>query len=289
MFIGAYTAIITPFNSRGGVDYEVLRRLVEFQIENGIDGLVPVGTTGESPTVDYEEHKKIIETVVAAASRRVKIIAGTGGNSTAEAVELTKFAVACGADATLQVTPYYNKPNQEGLYRHFSVIADLGLPVVLYNVPGRTAVEISEQTVARLARHPNIAALKEAGGSVQRVSRILDECDITVLSGDDALTLPMMIVGAKGVISVASNIAPKAVSDMVRKALDGEWAAAAAMHRKLFRLFTDLFIDTNPIPIKAAMAMAGLAEETYRLPLCPMDEKRKQKLAGTLKGLGIIS
>lgn len=289
MLSGAYTAIITPFDKSGNVDYAALKRLVEFQIENGIDGIVPVGTTGESPTLDNDEHKKVIETAVEAANRRVKIIAGTGANSTAEAIELTEFAVKCGADATLQVTPYYNKPNQEGLYRHFSAVADIGLPVVLYNVPGRTSAEISEQTVARLAQHPKIVALKEAGGSVQRVSRILSECDICVLSGDDALTLPMMIVGARGVISVASNVAPKPVADMVHQALGGKWDAAAALHKKYFRLFTDLFIDTNPIPIKAAMAMAGLAEETYRLPLCAMDEKRRQKLAECLKELGIVS
>jgi 4-hydroxy-tetrahydrodipicolinate synthase len=255
MFKGAYTAIVTPFNKKGEVDYRKLRHLVELQIKGGIDGIVPVGTTGESPTLDYDEHRKVIETVVEAARKRIVIIAGTGANSTREAVELTRFAKESGADATLQVAPYYNKPSQEGLARHFLEVADIGLPVVLYNIPGRTGVEIAVNTVARLAKHPKITTLKEAGGSVQRVSQILDKCNICILSGDDPLTLPMMSVGAKGVISVASNIAPRAVVEMVHAALAGNWARAMAMHRKYFRLFTDIFIDTNPVPIKAAMAM----------------------------------
>lgn len=288
MFTGAYTAIVTPFNKDGSVDYEKLRELIAMQINAGIDGIVPVGTTGESPTVDVDEHEKIIEVTIAACRGKIKVIAGTGANSTAEALELTRHALQAGADGTLQVTPYYNKPNQEGLYRHFSAVADLGLPVVLYNVPGRSAREIEVATIARLAKHPKIVCVKEAGGSVDRVSQILTACNITVLSGDDSLTLPMMALGAKGIISVASNIAPKPVADMVHAAAAGRWDEARALHMKYYRLFTDIFVDTNPIPIKAAMAMAGMIEETYRLPLCETSDANKKKLAECLRQVGLI-
>ena len=283
MFEGAYTAIVTPFDRKGRVDYDKFRELIELQIAGGIDGIVPVGTTGESPTLDFSEHKLMIETAVKTAKGRIKVIAGTGANSTTEAVELTDFAARVGADGSLQVTPYYNKPTQEGLYRHFSMVADLGLPIVLYNIPGRCGVEIALETVFRLARHPKVAAIKEAAGSVARVSQITGNCNLTVLSGDDPLTLPMMISGAKGVISVAANVEPKPVADMVHHALAGRWAEAAALHRKFTPLFSDLFLETNPIPIKAAMAMRGLIEETYRLPLCEMSPRNREKLAKTLQ------
>ncbi len=289
MFTGAYTAIVTPFNTNGTVDYGKLRALIALQIAAGIDGIVPVGTTGESPTVDVDEHEKIIEACIAAGKGKLKIIAGTGANSTAEALVLTRHALNAGADGTLQVTPYYNKPNQEGLYRHFSAVADLGLPVVLYNVPGRSSREIEVSTIARLATHPKIVAVKEAGGSVDRVSQILRACSITVLSGDDPLTLPMMAVGAKGVVSVASNIAPKPVADMVHAAAAGRWDEARALHMKYHRLFTDIFVDTNPIPIKAAMAMTGLIEEVYRLPLCETTAANKKRLAECLREIGLLS
>jgi 4-hydroxy-tetrahydrodipicolinate synthase len=201
---------------------------------------------------------------------------------------LTRFAAAAGADGTLQVAPYYNKPNQEGLARHFLEVAEAGLPVVLYNVPGRTGGEIAVETVARLAQHPKITTLKEAGGNVARVSRILDQCEIDVLSGDDPLTLPMMSIGAKGVISVAANIAPEAVVKMVRAALEANWAEAISLHRRYFRLFSDVFLDTNPIPVKAGLAMLGLIEEEYRLPLSPMDGKLKDKLAACLRELNLM-
>ncbi len=288
MFTGAYTALVTPFNTNGSVDYGKLRALIAMQIEGGMDGIVPVGTTGESPTVDVDEHEKIIETCIAAGKGKLKIIAGTGANSTAEALTLTKHALDAGADGTLQVTPYYNKPNQEGLYRHFSAIADLGLPVVLYNVPGRSGREIDISTIARLASHPKVVAVKEAAGSVDRVSSILRVCSLTVLSGDDSLTLPMMAVGGKGVISVASNIAPKPVATMVHAAAAGRWDEARALHMKYHRLFSDIFIDTNPIPIKAAMAMAGMIEEVYRLPLCETTAANKKKLAECLKEIGLL-
>ena len=284
MFSGTYTALVTPFNKDGSVDFGKVKDLIARQIDGGVAGIAPVGTTGESPTLDFPEHEHVIE----AARGRIQVIAGTGANSTAEALMLTRHARDAGADATLQVTPYYNKPNQEGLYRHFSEVADLGLPVVLYNVPSRTGREISVETVARLSRHPKVLAIKEAGGSVDRVSEILTQCSITVLSGDDSLTLPMMAVGAKGVISVASNLVPRAVSDMTRYALEGHLAEARAMHLRLYPLFRDLFMDANPIPVKAAMAMAGLIEEVYRLPMCAMSDKLREQLRQTLKSIGIL-
>ncbi|OQA26838.1 MAG: 4-hydroxy-tetrahydrodipicolinate synthase [Verrucomicrobia bacterium ADurb.Bin345] len=288
MWQGAYTAIVTPFNRDGSVDYGKLRELIDLQVAGGVDGIVPVGTTGESPTLDFDEHEKVIEVSIEAARKRIKVIAGTGANATAEAVMLTRHAKEAGADATLQVTPYYNKPSAEGLRRHFTAVADLGLPTILYNIPGRTGREIPLDTVVELAKHPHIVAVKEAGGSVDRVSQILARCEIEVLSGDDSLTLPMMAVGGVGVISVASNVAPKAVADMVHAALQGDWQPARELHRRYYRLFTDLFLDTNPIPVKAALAMMGLIEEVYRLPLCETSAKGKEQLRGTLKVLGLI-
>ena len=285
---GTYTAIVTPFNLDESVDYGRLRALIDLQAVAGVDGLVPVGTTGESPTLSMDEHNRVIEETVNAARGRLCVIAGTGANATSEAIELTQHAMDAGADATLQVTPYYNKPSQEGLYRHFSAVADLGLPVVLYNIPGRTGRDIAIDTVVRLARHENIVAVKEAGGSVDRVSETLSRCDITVLSGDDALTCPMMAVGATGVISVASNVAPKAVADLTHHALAGRWDEALGLHRSLYRLFGDLFIDTNPIPVKAALAMMGLCEEVYRLPMCEMSDDKRERLRVTLVACGLL-
>ncbi|NLL83128.1 MAG: 4-hydroxy-tetrahydrodipicolinate synthase [Lentisphaerae bacterium] len=288
MLSGTFTAIVTPFDSYGAVDYNCLCELVEWQVVSGVEGIVPVGTTGESPTLEWEEHLKVIERVVKCADGRVKVIAGTGANSTAEALYLTKSVQSMGVDATLQVTPYYNKPNQEGLYRHFATIADLGLPVVLYNVPGRCSREIAIETIVRLAKHPGVAAVKEAGGSVDRVSAILNACDITVLSGDDSLAVPMISVGAAGLISVASNILPGEVSAMVRAAISGDFVAASAAHRRLYPLFHDLFIDTNPIPVKTALAMMGRIGEEFRLPLCGTSEAIREQLAKTLRALGVV-
>lgn len=288
MFQGAYTALITPFGRDGAVDYGRLRELVEFQIAGGIDGLVPVGTTGESPTLDAAEHVEVIRVVVETAARRVQVIAGSGANSTAEALELTARARDAGADGTLQVTPYYNKPTQTGLLRHFTAVADLGLPVVLYNVPGRSACEIAIATVAELARHPHVVAVKEAAGSVDRVSRIKAVCDLDVLSGDDGLTLPMMSVGACGVISVASNVAPRAVADLVHAAAAGRWDEARRLHYQYYNLFNDVFIETNPIPVKAAVEMIGLAPAFYRLPLCEMAGANREKLRATLQQCGLV-
>ena len=268
---GVYTALVTPFTKEGKVDYGKLGELLEIQIAGGVDGVVPVGTTGESPTLDAEEHMKVIEETVKRAAGRCNVMAGTGANCAEEAVALTKHAAEVGADCTLQVTPYYNKPTQEGLYRHFSMVADTcKLPVVLYNVPGRTGTPIAAETIARLAKNTNIIAVKEAGGSVERVSEILSLCDIAVMCGDDSLTVPMMSVGAKGVISVASNIIPAELKKMTDACAAGDFASALLLHRKYYKLFKTLFIESNPIPVKAAMAILGQIEEVYRLPLCEM-------------------
>ena len=284
---GTYTALVTPFIN-GKVDYDTLSKLVHMQIDAKIDGLVPVGTTGESPTLNVDEHLKVIETVVKVAAGRCSVIAGTGANSTSEAVHLTTMAKKVGVDATLQVTPYYNKPTQEGLYRHFSTVADeCGLPVVLYNVPGRSGTPIAVDTVARLSNNPNIICVKEAGGSVERVSAILACCDITVLSGDDSLALPMMAVGAKGVISVATNLIPARVKSMIDAFLNSDYTEAMKMHRELYPFFRDIFIETNPIPIKAAMANKNLIKEEYRLPMSPIADDNMEILKKTMQNLGI--
>ena len=287
---GTITAMVTPFGKDGAVDYGRLAEFVDWQCESGVEGLCPVGTTGESPTLDHAEHHKVIEETIRFAKGRVKIIAGTGANSTAEAVSLTKAAIAMGgADACLQVTPYYNKPNPEGLYRHFMTVADLGLPVVLYNVPGRSGREIPLDVVARLSSHPMIVAIKEAAGSVERVSAIKVRCpNLTVLSGDDSLALPMISVGAAGVISVASDVMPKEISDFIRTALAGDMAAARALHLKYYNLFHDLFIDTNPVMVKEALALMGKLDLVYRLPLCETTAANRAKIAETLKELGVL-
>ena len=287
-FTGVYTALVTPFSADGAVDFQTLEELVEFNIAGGVDGIVPVGTTGESPTLRPEEHLKVIETVVRRAAGRCKIMAGTGANSTVEAVELTQAAKEFGIDGTLQVTPYYNKPNNSGLIQHFAAVADIGVPVVLYNVPGRSAVEIPLEVVAELSLHPDVVSVKEAAGSVQRVIDIKALCDIEVMSGDDALALPMIKAGGCGVISVASNIIPSEVVALIHAALDNNYALAEELDQKYAQLFSDLFIDTNPIPIKAAMAMKGLLEETYRLPMCATTDENKAALRASLKNAGVL-
>jgi len=287
-FRGVYTALVTPFTKSGEVDWKKLTELVERQIKAGIDGIVPVGTTGESPTLNGEEHLKVIKTTVETVAGRCKVIAGTGANSTAEAIELTRAAKEFGIDGTLQVTPYYNKPNQTGLIRHFSAVADLGVPVVLYNVPGRTGREIAIETVVELSKHPNIVSIKEAAGSVERVTEIKKRCNIEVMSGDDVLALPMIREGAYGVVSVASNIIPAEMLALVHAALDGDFETAEKLHNRYEQLFKHLFIDTNPIPIKAAMAMKGLIEEVYRLPLCETSDENKRVLRETLEKTGVL-
>lgn len=287
---GTITAMVTPFDKTGAVDYKKLEDIVHAQVEGGVEGICAVGTTGESPTLSHDEHHKVIEKTIEFARGKVKIIAGTGANSTAEAVSLTKAAIAMGgADASLQVTPYYNKPNAEGLYRHFMTVADLGLPVILYNVPGRAGREIPLDVVKRLAAHPMVIAIKEAAGSVERVSAIKNIVpDFTVLSGDDSLTLPMISVGAEGVISVASNVIPREMSEMVRLALAGDFTGALAYHRKYYNLFHDLFIDVNPVMVKEAMAMTGALERSFRLPLCETSDANLEQMRKTLSAIGLL-
>lgn len=288
MFEGAYTAMITPLRD-GQVDTDRLIANVRFQITSGITGLVPVGTTGESPTLSHDEHRKVIETVVKAAAGKVKVIAGTGSNATSEALELTRHAKSVGADAALMVNPYYNKPTQEGLYRHFMTVADgVGLPIVLYNIPGRTGITMSARTVARLYEHPSIVAIKEATGSMDMASEIAGLCDIPILSGDDSLTLPLMSLGGKGVISVVSNLLPGRVSALVKAGLAGDYAGARKIHYELLPLFKAAFVETNPIPIKIAMQLAGLDTGELRLPLCEMQPENLQTLQQVLKQMKVI-
>jgi 4-hydroxy-tetrahydrodipicolinate synthase len=291
MFNGTYTALVTPFR-RSQIDEAALQRLIKMQIQAGVDGIVPVGTTGESPTVDYEEHIRIIELSVKFAAGKVKIIAGTGGNSTKEAIYLTQEAEKAGADGSLQVAPYYNKPTQEGLFQHFRAIARATkLPVILYSIPSRCGVEIGVETVARLAHDfKNIVGIKEAGGNPDRVSQLRAATGpkFTILSGDDSLTLPFMAVGAQGVISVASNVIPREVTRMVKAFATGNAATALKLHTKFYPLFKDLFIETNPIPVKAALAMMGLIAEEYRLPLVLMAAANREKLRKTMKACGLI-
>ena len=275
---GAITAMVTPFRD-GKVDENRLREQIEYQITQGIDGLVPVGTTGESPTLDFPEHERVIELTVQVAKRRVPVIAGVGGNATSEALELHGFAKKVGADAGLSVNPYYNKPTQEGLYRHFMTLADkVELPIVLYNIPGRTGVTMSAQTVARLAKHPNIIAIKEATGSIDMASEIMSECDLPIVSGDDSLTLPLMSIGGVGVISVASNLLPAQIKKMVKLAADGNFAEAAIIHRRLFPLIKSLFLDGNPVGVKYAMKIAGRDTGELRLPLWEASEGTKRTI-----------
>lgn len=287
---GTITALVTPFAKDASVDYGALKALVEEQTAAGVEGICSVGTSGESPTLTHEEHHEVIARTAEYAAGKTMIIAGTGANSTAEAISLTRSAIAMGgAQATLQVTPYYNKPNPEGLYRHFMTIADLGLPVILYNVPGRSGREIPLEVVERLAKHPQIVAIKEAAGSVERVSAIKARLpDFTVLSGDDSLALPMMAVGAEGVVSVASNVIPREMGDMVRLALKGEFVKARAYHAKYYRLFHDLFIDVNPVMVKEALALMGRCERVFRLPLCETDEAKLAQIKATLAALGLV-
>ena len=286
---GVYTALATPFRN-GAVDYPALRALLQEQIDAKVAGVVPVGTSGESPTLDVSEHIKVIEETVKFVNGRCQVIAGTGANSTSEALAFTAEAAKLGADASLQVTPYYNKPTQEGLYRHFSTVADkTGLPIVVYNVPGRTGISVAIETIARLAKNPLVAAVKEAGGSVDRVSAIRDACDVTVLSGDDSLTVPMISVGAKGVISVASNVIPAEMVKMVAAALAGDFKTAGEMHGKYYPLFRDLFVESNPIPVKAALAMMGKIALEYRLPLCELAPANREKLLATMKKCGVLA
>ena len=291
MFTGTYTAIVTPFKN-GQLDEAALARLVKNQIKGGVDGIVPVGTTGESPTVDYDEHIRIIELSVKLAAGKIKVLAGTGANSTSEAIGLTIAAEKAGADGSLQVAPYYNTPTQEGLYQHFKAIArNTKLPIILYSIPGRCGIEIAVPTVKRLAADcKNIIGIKEAGGNADRVSQLRAAlgAKFEILSGDDSLTLPFMAVGAQGVISVASNVAPREVATMVRAFAKGDVKKALQIHQKLYPLFKDLFIETNPVPVKGAMAILGFCDEEYRLPLVRMSAANRATLKAAMKASGIL-
>lgn len=292
-FAGAHTALITPFQKDGSLDEVALNRLVEAQIAGGISGIVPVGTTGESPTLSHEEHRRVIEITVQAAQKRVLVIAGTGSNATSEAVELTIEAEKLGADASLQVAPYYNKPSAEGLYRHFRKVAEaVSIPIILYSIPGRCGIEIPISVVARLvADCPNVVAIKEAGGSVERVNQLRSALpdSFQILSGDDSLTLPFMAAGAVGVISVASNIIPSVVQEMVLSILKGDMSKGRTIHTRYYPLFRDLFLEPNPVPVKAAMAQLGLCLPEVRLPLCELTPGSRETLLKTLGLIGLIS
>jgi len=288
MFSGTLVALATPFND-GQVDWAKLDELVDFQLAEGTDGIVPMGTTGESPTLGHPEHKRVIQAVINRVGGRVPVVAGTGSNSTSEALRLTRFAKKAGADAALVVNPYYNKPTQQGLYEHFKKIAEeVGLPVVLYNIPGRCGVALSVETICQLAEIKDIVAIKEATGNLDVSSEIAANCDLTILSGDDSLTLPIMAVGGKGVISVAANIVPKRVRKMTSAMLAGEITKATAMHQQLFSLFKAMFIETNPIPVKTALALMGKCNEEFRLPMCPMAPANREKLIKVLKEHQVI-
>jgi 4-hydroxy-tetrahydrodipicolinate synthase len=291
MFTGVITAIVTPFKAGGALDEDALRRLVGEQIAAGIHGLVPVGTTGESPTLSTEEHIRVIKVVVEETRRRVPVIAGTGANSTREAIDLSRAAKQVGADGLLQVTPYYNKPTQDGLYRHFKAVVDeVPLPTIVYNVPGRTSCDLLPDTVARLCDLPSIVGVKEATGSAQRAAQIIARCGdrMIVLSGDDATAFPLYALGARGCISVVSNVAPADMAGMWDAAAAGDWARARALHYKLFPLSEGLFVETSPIPVKGALAMMGKIADELRPPLYPLTPASRDKVRKILVDLKLL-
>lgn len=289
MFTGSITALVTPFKD-GKVDEAALRRLIDFQLENGINGVVPCGTTGESATLNYEEHDHVIEVVIDAVAGRVPVIAGTGSNSTSETIQLTAHAKKAGADAALLIAPYYNKPTQQGLYEHYRRVAEeVDIPIMLYNVPGRTGVNLLPETVARLSEIESIVGIKEATGDLKQVSEVIEYSrkGFLVLSGDDFTTLPMLAIGGHGVISVTSNVLPKEISDMVRLFKEGRFDEATRLHFSLQALHRMMFIETNPIPVKTALAMMGMISGEFRLPLVRMAEANRVKLQGVLKSYGL--
>jgi len=291
IFTGSFVALVTPFRN-GQVDEAKLRELVEMHATRGTDGLVPCGTTGEAPTLSHEEHRRVIEVVVDANRKRMKILPGTGVYSTRDAIELTRYAEKAGADGALVVSPYYNKPTQEGLYRHFRAIAEsVAIPIVVYNIQSRTAVNVETATMSRLVKDvKNIRGVKEASGSLDQMSQVISACGpaFSVLSGDDNITLPLMAVGGHGVISVIANIVPRETADMVHAALDGDFKRARELHHRLFPLARAAFLETNPIPIKEAMAMAGMLEPEFRLPMCRMTDANRETLRGILRQYGLV-
>jgi 4-hydroxy-tetrahydrodipicolinate synthase len=290
-FQGSFVARVTPFRN-GRVDEAKLRGLVDFHVAHGTDGLIPCGTTGESPTLSHDEHKRVVEVVVEAARGRIPVVAGTGSNSTAEAIDLTKHAERAGAAGALVVNPYYNKPTQEGLYRHFRAVAEsAAIPILVYNIQSRTAVNVETATLERLVRDvKNVAGVKEASGSLDQMSQVIAACgpDFAVLSGDDNITLPLLAVGGHGVVSVIANIVPRETAEMVHAALDGDWKRARELHYKLFPLARAAFLETNPIPIKEAMAMAGMIEPEFRLPMCRMGDANRERLRAVLAQYALV-
>ena len=289
LFAGLTVAIVTPFRN-GEIDFDELGRLVDWHVEQGTDALAPAGTTGESPTLDHEEHERVIAAVVERARGRIKVMAGTGSNSTREAIRLTKSAKRSGATGALMVGPYYNKPSQEGYYRHFAAVAEaVDIPIVLYNIPGRTGSNILPETIARLAEFPQFVAVKEATGSLDQASQILQLCDLAILSGDDSLTLPLMSIGGKGVLSVVGNIVPRDMKAMVTAFSQGKIAEAQVWHRKLFPLCRDMLgVATNPIPVKCALKLLGRGTGELRLPMCPLDAAGEAKVKQTLVKYGLL-
>jgi 4-hydroxy-tetrahydrodipicolinate synthase len=290
MFTGSLVAIVTPFR-QGTVDERALAELIEWQIANGTNGIVPCGTTGESATLSHSEHNRVIELTVEVVHRRVPVIAGTGSNSTAEAITLTKHAKQAGADGALLITPYYNKPTQEGLYRHYTAVAEaVDLPIILYNIPGRTGVNMLPSTITRLSAIKTIVGVKEGSGSVQQASDIVQMCGdrLTVLAGDDSLTLPMMAVGAKGVITVTANVMPMEMAGLVKAFASGRIDEARRIHFKLSPIFAALFYETNPIPVKEALGLMRKIDPELRLPLCPMAQDTREKLIRILKDAALI-
>jgi len=290
MFSGSLVAIVTPF-SKGKFDEKSMAELIEFQIAHGTNGIVPCGTTGESATLTPDEHERVVSVTVEVVNKRIPVIAGTGSNSTDEAITFTRHAKSVGADAALLITPYYNKPTQEGLFRHFSAVAKaVDLPQILYNIPGRTSINMLPNTVSRLSEIPNIVGIKEGSGSLQQVSEIIQRSrpDFLLLSGDDPLTLPMMALGGKGVITVTANVAPTEMAQMVNAALEGHYDQARLLHYRLAPLFEALFLETNPIPVKAALAMMGKISEEVRLPLTPLAAEFRPKLQEALQQAGML-
>lgn len=290
MFKGSIVAVVTPFKN-GQIDEKALSELIEWHISSGTNAIVPCGTTGESATLDYDEHYRVIEVTVNAVNKRVPVIAGTGANATDETIKITKKAKELGADAALLVSPYYNKPTQEGLYRHYKAVAEsVDIPLVLYNVPGRTAVNILPSTVARLAEVNNIVAIKEATGDMKQVSEVIRLCGnrLSIISGDDFTTFTLLALGGTGVISVAANVAPREVSDMCRLWREGKFEESRALHFKLEPINNSMFIETNPIPAKTALAMMGKIREEFRLPLCEMSTENREKLRKVIEAFGLI-
>ncbi len=290
-FQGSLVAMVTPFRS-GRIDEAKVRELVTFHVTHGTDALIPCGTTGESPTLSHDEHKRVVESVVAAAAGRIPVVAGTGSNSTAEAIDLTRHAERAGAQGALVVNPYYNKPTQEGLYRHFRAVAEsVSIPILIYNIQSRTAVNVETDTMARLVRDvKNIVGVKEASGSLDQMSQVIAACgpDFAVLSGDDNITLPLMAIGGRGVVSVIANIVPRETAELTHAALDGDFKRARELHYRLFPLARAAFLETNPIPIKEAMAMAGMIEPEFRLPMCRMSDANRQRLRAILEPYGLL-